>query len=219
MLLSSLIIFGGAVIFLDPQNEIKEEVKVLPPPSGVENLHFGFKESMADLLWLDFIQHAYDCSKYKDPHGVHCPERWGYKTLKTASLLDPRLKAVYKFGAVQLSVLLDDHEGAADLFDTGLNEFSDDWILNYRAAYLYLEVIKNPEKAADLMMKAADSGAPFWTRSLASRMYDQSGKIELSIRVLEDLYKNADEGLWKEDLASRIGVLTERLNKQLNKKL
>jgi len=196
---------------LDPQKEIKEEVKVLPPPAGVENLHFGFKESMADLLWLDFIQHAYDCSKYKDPNGEHCPERWGYRTLKTASMLAPKLKALYKFGAVKLSVLLDDHEGAADLFDVGLKEYSDDWILNYRAAYLYLEEINNPEKAAVLMMKAADTGAPFWTRSLASRLYDRSGKLELSMRVLEDLYKTAEEGPWKEDLANRIGELAKKL--------
>lgn len=207
-------VFGGAVVLLDPGKEIKEEVKILPPPSGMENLHFGFKESMADLLWLDFIQHAFECSNYKDPKGEHCPERWGYKTLKTASLLSPKLKALYKFGAVKLSVLLDDHQGAADLFETGLNEYSDDWILNYQAAYLYLEEIKNPEKAADLMMKAADSGAPFWTRSLASRMYDKSGKIELSIRVLEDLHKNADEGPWKEDLASRISSLSAKLRAQ-----
>lgn len=211
LVFSSLLIFGGALVFLDPAKELKEEVKILPPPSGVENLHFGFKESMADLVWLDFIQHSFDCSKYKDPEGEHCPKRWGYKTLKTASLLAPKLKALYKFGAVKLSVLLDDHEGAADLFEVGLKQYSDDWVLNYRAAYLYLEEIKNPDKAASLMIKAADSGAPFWTRSLASRLYDQSGRTELSVRILEDLYKNADEGPWKEDLASRISVLMKKL--------
>gem|GEM_PF-1928135 len=214
LMAASICVFSAAVVFLDPQKEIKEEVKILPPPSGVENLHFGFKESMADLLWLDFIQHAFDCSEYKDPEGEHCPERWGYKTLKTASVLAPKLKALYKFGAVKLSVLLNDHEGAADLFEIGLKEYDDDWVLSYRAAYLYLEEINNPEKAAKLMMQAADSGAPFWTRSLASRLYDKSGKLELSIRVLEDMHQSAEEGPWKKDLASRISVLAQKLKRQ-----
>lgn len=202
------------VFSLDPQDEIKSQGKVLPPPVGVEKVHFGFKEAAADLLWLDFIQHDFECSKYQDPHGEHCPQRWGYKTLKAASLLAPKLRALYKYGAVQLSVLLDDHAGAADLFDTGLKEYKDDWIINYRAAYLYIEEIKNPEKAADLMLKAADAGAPFWVRSLASRLYDESGRLELSLRTLEDLHQKASEGPWKQELESRMTLIAQKMRTQ-----
>jgi len=203
-------LLAAAIWNLDPQKEIKEQVKVLPPPAGLEKLHFGFQDAVADVLWLDFIQHAYDCSKYKDPNGKHCPERWGFQTLKTASLLAPRLKVLYEYGAVQLSVLLDDHRGAAQLFDRGLKEFSGDWAMHYRAAFLYIEEIKNTAKAADLMLKASNLGAPYWTKSLASRLFDQSGQIELSLRVLEELHQNTKAGPWKDELASRIGELAQK---------
>lgn len=211
--LSTVLAFLLVVLIfkLDPNKELKTQGKILPPPKGVENVHFGFKEAAADLFWLDFIQHNFECSKYKDPDEKHCPQRWGYETLKSASLLAPKLKALYKFGAVQLSVLLDDHEGAADLFDQGLKEYSDDWIINYRAAYLYLEEIKDKEKAAHLMLKAAESGAPFWARSLASRLYDDSGRLELSLRILEDLHQKASEGPWKKDLESRMHIIAQKI--------
>ena len=209
---SFAILFLVVLIFkLDPNKDLKTEGKVLPPPKGIENVHFGFKEAAADLFWLDFIQHNFECSKYKDPNEEHCPQRWGYETLKSASLLAPKLKALYKFGAVQLSVLLDDHEGAADLFEQGLREYSDDWIINYRAAYLYLEEIKDTEKAAHLMLKAADAGAPFLARSLASRLYDDSGRLELSLRILEDLHQKAAEGPWRRDLESRMQIIVQKI--------
>ncbi len=163
------------------------------------------------MFWLGFIQSAFDCSKYKDPNGENCPYRWGYKTLNTASILAPKFEALYKFGAVKLTVLLDDHEGAAELFERGLGYIKDSWILNYRAAYLYLEELKNFNRAGELLEKAAALGAPFWTKSLASRMYDKSGQLELSYRVLEDLHREASEGVWRDDLAGRMAKIAEKL--------
>ena len=173
-------IFGVSTLVLDPAAELKSKAKILPPPEGVEYFHFGFRDSLADLFWLGFIQSAFDCSKYKDPNHETCPYRWGYKTLNTASILAPKFEALYKFGAVKLTVLLDDHDGAAKLFERGLSHIKDSWLINYRAAYLYLQELKDFTRAGELLEKAANLGAPFWTRSLASRMYDKSGQLELS---------------------------------------
>lgn len=206
--------FGLMALFLNPTDDLKENAKVLPPPAGIEYFHFGFKDSFADLFWLGFIQNAFDCSKYKDPNGERCPYRWGYTVLNTASILAPKFEALYKFGAVKLTVLLDDHEGSAILFERGLLEIKDSWIINFRAAYLYLEELKNYPRAGELLERAADLGAPFWARSLASRMYDQSGQLELSFRILEDLHRKAEEGPWKEDLSKRMAVIAEKLRSE-----
>ncbi|MGH1467699.1 MAG: hypothetical protein ACRBBP_02320 [Bdellovibrionales bacterium] len=203
--------FGFSAFFLDPAADLKEKVKILPPPEGVEYFHFGFKDSFADMFWLGFIQSAFDCSKYKDPNKEYCPYRWGYKTLNTASILAPKFEALYKFGAVKLTVLLDDHEGAAELFERGLSYITDSWVLNYRAAYLYLQELKDFNRAGKLLENAAVLGAPFWTRSLASRMYNKSGQLELGYRILEDLHRESPEGPWRTDLEERMAKIAEKL--------
>lgn len=207
----STIIFGVSTFLLNPSLDLKKQAKILPPPEGIEYFHFGFKDSFADMLWLGFIQNAFDCSKYKDPNHEYCSKRWGYRVLDTASILAPQFEAIYKFGAVKLTVLLDDHEGAADLFERGLEHIKDSWIINYRAAYLYLEELKDYNRAGELLEKAASLGAPFWARSLASRMYDRTGQLELSYRILEDLYREAPEGAWRDDLEARMIKISEKL--------
>lgn len=203
--------FLGGIGFLNPSSDLKKNVKVLPPPDHLEKFHFGFKENMADLLWLDFIQRAYDCSKYEDPKGEHCPLRWGYKVLNTASKLAPKFEVLYVHGAVQLTVLLDDHLGAKEVFERGLQHFKDNWLINYRAAYLYLEELHDNERAAELMDHAAKVGAPFWTRSLASKLYDREGRWEMSYRILSELYEEAEEGPWKEELAERLKKIVQKI--------
>ncbi len=216
MLLASIKIslaffFGVCVLFLNPLKDFKKNTKILPPPKGVEYFHFGFKDNVADFFWLSFIQNAFDCSKYKDPEHRYCPNRWGYRTLNAASILAPKFKALYEFGAVKLTVLLDDHKGAVELFERGLAHIKDSWIINYRAAYLYLEELKDFKRAGQLLEQAAALGAPFWTRSLASRMYYKSGQLELSYRVLKDLYKEASDGFWKDDLRGRMFQIDKKL--------
>ncbi len=199
-----------SIVFFDP-GTLKSEAQILPPPNGAEHFHFGFKETVSDVLWLSFIQNSFQCSKYKDPNKERCPNRWGYRTLKTASLLSPKFRALYEYGAVKLAVLLDDSDGAADLFETGLEEVGDSWIIAFRAAYLYLEELEDYNKAGELLEKTEKLGGPFWTRSLASRMYKKSGQLELSYSILEDLYESADEGPWKEDLLKRMQSIAQKL--------
>jgi hypothetical protein len=209
------ILLAGVTFVLNPSVEYKKESKVLPPPEGVEYFHFGFKESMADLFWLSFIQHSFDCSKYKDPNGELCPYRWGYRTLDAASVLSPKFEVLYVHGAVKLTVLLEDHEGASVLFDRGLEHIKGSWLIPYRAAYLQMIELENHEKAATLLERAAQNGAPYWTRSLAARMYQKSGRLELSFRVLKELYDEASEGPWKEGLENRLAGLNKKI-RQVN---
>lgn len=205
------ILFFLATFVVNPKVGSDENYKVLPPPDGVEYTHFGFRNAFADLLWLQFIQRSWDCSKYKDPNGQHCPHRWGYRTLKASSILDSRFMAIYLFGATKLTVLLDDHEGAADLYDMGLSYYPNDWKLNYNASYIYIEELKDNERAAFLLNRASENGAPEWTRSLASRLYKKSGKLELSFRLLKSLYEDVEAENWKAELEKRLQELAKEI--------
>jgi len=200
----SLFLFILGLYFFKP-NVSESKAKHLPPPSTMNQTHFGFNLVLSDLLWLDFIQRSFDCSRYENPD--NCASRWPYKVLNEASELDPKFLVLYLHGAVHLSVINDDHEGAAALFERAFENINDNWILYYRAAYLNMIELDKQDKAADYLVKAGSLGAPDWTKSLASKIYTKLGRLELSYRTLKDLYEDTEEGPWREELKGRLEKL------------
>ena len=91
-----------------------------------------------------------------------------------------------------LSVLVDDREGAAALFNKGVQHFPEDWELIYRAAYHELFEMQEPEKAAKLLKKAGERGAPRWVYALSSKLYTKLGQAAFAKSILEDVLKNTD---------------------------
>lgn len=187
------------------------KAKILPPPEGMELVHFGFEQVIADSLWLTYIQNNWDCSRYKDPDHTRCPERWGYKVLKSASNIDPRFLELHIHGPTKLTIIQDDNEGAEELFLAGLKHYPKNWVINYRLAYLYIEEFKDDERAATHLEIAANNGAPAWSKSLASRLYSKAGKKELSFTVLKELYDQTEEVEEKRKLEKRLMTLAAEL--------
>lgn len=183
--------------------------RVLPPPEGMEYYSFGFGETLSDLLWLNFIQNSYECTQKKV-----CVQDWGYRTLKQASTLAPKFKSLYRLGASNLSILADDDEGAKEIFDRGLAQYPDDWEINYRAGYHYLIELDQPERAAVLFDRAAQFGAPIWTRSLSANLYSRVGQLETSERILKDMlgYQMGPE--WDRALKVRLEEVQTQLRTQ-----
>ena len=192
--------------FLRPSASGDVKTKHLPPPMTLDQTHFGFNLVLSDLLWLDFIQRSFDCSRYEDPE--NCVDRWPYKVLNEASQLDPRFLFLYTHGAVQLSVINDDHKGAAEIFERGVSNIHDSWVLYYRAAYLNMIELDRKEKAAAYLIKAGDLGAPEWTKSLAAKLYTKMGQIELSYRTLRELYDQVEDGPWRDEIKERLNKLS-----------
>lgn len=159
----------------------------LIPPQRLSLMTFGYNENAADSLWLRLIQDIDHCES-KNSKGICEADRgWVFHMLDTITHLTPKFRAPYSFGATVLSVLVGDREGAREIFDRALENFPNDWILQYRAAYHSLEEMKNPERAAELLRSAGKNGAPKWVFSLASRLYTNEGKAALATSVLQDL--------------------------------
>ncbi len=182
-----------------------KNVKILPPPQGMEFAHFGFNESISDLLWLGYIQNLWNCHKDKT-----CHKNWGFRVLDEASILAPKFKSLYTYGATGLSVLLDDDYGAKVIFDRGLTEYPSDWVINYRAGYHYLIELNDDQRAAYLFDQAGDFGAPLWTKSLAAKLYERSGQLEVSEQVLESMIQSSPDNSWKESLEIRLKGLRQK---------
>lgn len=232
--------FAFLVWQLNVQIESKNEQKYLnPPPEHIEYFHFGFRESLADSFWLRWIQDNDHCQTYDrktlynlepiDPKTVDkditsvprykiCDNSWSFKMLDAVTRLAPKFWMPYQAGASTLAILVEDFEGASVIYERGLKEYPNDWQLLFRASFHYQFNLKDVKRAAELLLRASELGAPPWTRSLAARLYTHSGQVELGLSVLESYRKTMDES--NEDAVKqvdkRIAELREKL-KNLNK--
>jgi hypothetical protein len=203
-----------------------------PPPEYIEYFSFGFPESMSDSIWLRWIQDADNCQTYlkpvetleKSPVNIHdltddqrgknCDSSWSFKMLDAVTRLDRKFLMPYLAGASTLAVLVEDYVGATVLYERGLAEYPDNWLLLYRAAYHYQFDLKDRLKAAELLGRAADHGGPVWLKSLAARLMTEAGEIELGLRTLENYRKSIEDHASKEALElidKRIRGLKARL--------
>jgi len=174
--------------------EVREEKPKLLPPENIEYFTLGYKDPMADLLWIRLIQDADFCEagpfippsegEYVPNEKSTCHKGWVYRMMNEITDLAPRFRIVYRSGGMLLSVVVDDREGARLLLEKSLTHFPRDWVLHYRAGYHYLAEVQNKTRAAEILIKAAKLGAPPWVVSLVGKILSESGAEELARDVL-----------------------------------
>jgi hypothetical protein len=97
---------------------------------------FGHKKLISSIYWILTLLES-DEEKIKNSQN----HSWMYHRFKTISSLDPRFYQNYLYGGIYLSVIKDDLEGAAKIFDLGLEQYPDDYYLNYQSGFnLYFEM-------------------------------------------------------------------------------
>ena len=217
-----VLVSGAALTFAFRQPMRTEErinLDLIPPPRGIQRFTFGYDEVMADSFWLRLIQDFHICENAKDgiAHTADrkstepmCRQGWVYKMLDAITDLSPLWRLPYATGATMLSIVVDDREGATQLFDKGLKQFPFDYNLNYRAAYHYLWEEKQPEKAAPLLLRAAQAGGPAWMYSLAGKLYSEEGKLDLAIEVMEQGLKDRKNEKSADRIEKRLTELKAR---------
>src|ERR1051326_909177 len=101
--------------------------------------------------------------------------------LDAVTKLAPKFAMPYVAGAITLSVLVEDYEGAKIIFDRGVEAYPDDWKILYRAAYHYLFDRHDNAHAAELLVRAQKAGGPSWLNFLAARLYSKEGQVQLGV--------------------------------------
>lgn len=193
------------------------------PPKDLPQFTFGHRDTFADSFWIRTIQDMDYCengpalpvptntSQEKLIHGQQewappsCHTGWVYHMLDTVTELAPRFKTPYISGALTLSVIVADRQGATLLFEKGLKQFPNDGRLAFYAAYHMLYEEANPKRAAELLIQAGkNGGAPAWVFSLASRILQKDGQVELARLILEDALATEPPGPVRERLIERL---------------
>lgn len=160
---------------------------IFPPPPGLKYYSMGFSDTVADGLWLRFIQDIEKCklTGFENEKKSTCRKGWGFQMLDQITQLSPRFRMPFATGPLSLSIISDDYEGASIIFDRATEAFPNDWPILYRAAYHFLYDRSDYKKAASLLMRAHANGGPHWLPLLASRLYSREGQLELGISTLK----------------------------------
>jgi hypothetical protein len=198
---------------------------LLIPPAQLEHFTFGQNELVADLLWLRSLQDVDYCGAFLETKQyvpefqrelTICKQGWIYQMLDAVTRIVPRYKIVYMRATIYLSVLINDIEGAAKLFDRGTEVFPDNWYIHYSAGYHYQFEVKDPAKAAYHMERAAKLGAPQWAVILAAKLFSSSGKAEYGLRALAQYYGKDPFDKWPARAQERWRELEGSLGKTVD---
>lgn len=206
------------------RTQLAVDLRMVPPPKYIERFAFGYQETIADLLWIRLLQDIDICETAKN--GVahpgdgtneggapKCRFGWVYQMVDAITTLTPHWKLPFRTGALMLSIVVDDIDGATKIFEKGIALYPYDYSLNYNGAYHYIWEVKNPKRASELLIAAAKSGGPAWLYSLAGKLISEEGKIDLAIQVLEDGLKETRNDRSSARIETRLKELREKRSK------
>ncbi|AHZ86502.1 hypothetical protein Bb109J_c1165 [Bdellovibrio bacteriovorus] len=176
---------------------------LIAPPPLVEHMTFGYGEAIADLLWIRALQ-DFDYCDQQVGENVCRNNSWLYQMLNATTNLSPHFRIPYAAGALALTVIITDIDGATKIFDKGVKAFPNDWPILYRAAYHYMYEVKDNKRAAELLIQAGKNGAPPWVFTLAGRLYSDAGNLELAESVLQDMIKTEQDPVLIKRLRDKI---------------
>jgi tetratricopeptide (TPR) repeat protein len=183
MILSALFFVSNAFL---AKPELIRRSDYLPPPKIISQMSAGFNVQLSDSFWIRALQDFDYCDSFinsKECKGGS----WLFQTLDLSTELDPKFFEAFYYGALALTVIISDYEGATKLFDKGIEQFPNEWQLNYAAGYHAMTEEKDYAKAGKRYLAAADNGAPSWVRLLAGRMAASGGDKEIAQLVLQQM--------------------------------
>ena len=195
-----------------------QDLLYLPPPEQLAPMSLGFKESLADLIWIRAVVFA--GSKEQG-----CKLDWIQRYLDTIFHLAPTFRRPYTWGGVvtvytggQIDRMMIDQ--GVSLYRAGLQHFPEDHELLFALGMLlwrdvpatpgYSEEERNKAKreGAKLIHQAAAFGAPPLVRQLAATLVEDSTSDQLAIQFLENQLLQTDD----EDFRRMLKRKLERLS-------
>lgn len=201
-----LLILAGLLFFLTalfPAAQALNRKDYISPPLDIQYLSSGFRTQMSDSFWIRAVQDIDFCDQ--PVNSKECKgESWLFHVVNLTTELDHHFVEAYYYGALALTVIVSDIQGASIIFDKAVQEFPDNWHILYTAAYQAAIEEKNSKKAADLYLRAAEHGAPGWTRLLAGRLLADSGEQPKAKEILKKMIEQEQDPQWIKKLQDKI---------------
>jgi hypothetical protein len=199
----------------------EEDVMVLPTPGALERMSLGYREALADLLWVRALVLAGERLGHTDAALVE-------RHVEAISTLAPRFHRPYLWGGI---TVIYGGEGRIDrelverairIYRAGLRQFPESHELLYALGMLLLHQVGSTPgyseedkrvlaaEGVDLVRKAAAHGADPLVRRYAATIITEHATDELAIQFLESQLGQTDDEEHRRLLRRKLGSLVGR---------
>jgi hypothetical protein len=197
-------------ISLKPWQETEKKLErllYLPDAEYLKIASLGYRELIADLLWIQSIQVMGE-KKVSEPSG-----RWLYRALDIITTLDPKFVRAYEAGGLALTTLVVLPEESNRLMMKGMRHNPTEWKLPFLIGINYYYELYDDAKAAEYISQASRlPDAPSSSLAkIAANLYVSGHSPQQAVNLLAELYEKATDDSDKKLLEIRLKiVLTER---------
>lgn len=192
------------------RERVVEKELLLPKSRYLRYISLGFREMVADLLWLRVTQ-MYGEIDFQEKA---TKKEWKYLYRMTSMVtdLDPYFFIPYYFSAVVFPWHANMVEEANRLLMKGMVYRSWDWRLPFYIGFNVYYFLGDNRKAAHYILRASRlPQSPQYLPKLASRLLYESGRLESAIALLEEILKTTEDPSFKEEIERRLKALRDIL--------
>lgn len=198
-----LLFLSTRLVNLHPKPIIKiskEESSTKLSPDLIKLSTVGQKRFISKMIWIRTLIDS-DVEKVREDENS-----WMFFNFKSIHFLDPMFLFNYIFGALYLSVVKDDLNGASFMYDKASKIYPNHFHLNYYGGIHYLFEIGNKKKALSFLNRVKDHPkAPRYLKSIIARIYADKNDLKASYLLIQSSLKDT----------SLSPVLIEKFNKSL----
>ena len=213
--------FATSLNFFEKLSSKNQETKpfYFAPPEVIKYFSLGFSDLYADILWMRLLQNIDFCNSkkglplYDGKTKYQCQKGWSFKMTDSITELAPRFLSPYEISGSIMSIIMGDKQGAKKIYDKALKNFPTNWRIHFSASYHYLIELKEEKKAAELLIKTAELGGPYWLYALAAKTYKQMGQLLLSKAILLEAIKKDKSGSYKKAFELKLKDIEEQIEK------
>ena len=169
------------------------QLTYLPSGDYLRMASLGYRELVADLLWLQAIQVMGE-RKLSEEEG-----HWLYDAVDRITTLDPKFVRAYEAGSHALCIFVVMPEESNRLLEKGIQHNPQEWKLPFLLGINYYFELGDDEKAAEAMAKAARlPGAPDGIARLAAKLFVSARSPQQAVELLAKVYEEtSDENVRK----------------------
>lgn len=199
----------------------EDDVSVLPTPAVLERMSLGYREALADLLWVRALVLAGERLGHTDAELVE-------RHVEAITTLAPRFHRPYLWGGITVvyggegRIDRELVERAIRIYRAGLRRFPESHELLYALGMLLLHQVGSTPgytdqerhtlaaEGVDLVRKAAAHGADPLVRRYAATIITEHATDELAIQFLESQLGQTDDEEHRRLLRRKLGNLAGR---------
>lgn len=179
-----------------------EHLMYLPDAQYLQLASMGYRELVADVLWLQAIQVMGE-RKVSDSAG-----RWLYRAFDIITTLDPKFVRVYEAGGLALTTLVVLPEESNQLLIKGVNHNPTEWKLPFYLGINYYFELYDDAKAAEYMAQASRiPGAPAGLVPIAANLFASAQSPQQAVEILATAYRNTTDENAKQLLELRLKIM------------